>query len=101
MNSDVTVFFLDILPKLSSGILIHIHDIHLPYDYPLERAFHYESEQYLLAAMLLGECTKYEILLPNKFILSDYSLTSYLNGIIDIKDTNVSQKGSSFWMIKK
>ena len=92
MNSDVTIFFLEILPKLPSGILIHIHDIHLPYDYPSQRALHYESEQYLLAAMFFCGCTKYEIVLPNKFILSDESLTSCLNELWDLKQTSIPKK---------
>jgi hypothetical protein len=29
-NSDVTTFFLDVLPRLKAGILVHIHDIFLP-----------------------------------------------------------------------
>jgi len=33
-NSDVTVFFLDVLPRLRPGVILHIHDIYLPYDYP-------------------------------------------------------------------
>ena len=100
MNSDVTVFFLDILPKLPSGILIHIHDIHLPYDYPPERALHYESEQYLLAAMLLGECAIYEVILPNRFILSEQSLISCLDGLFDSKQTSIPRSGTSFWIRK-
>src|SRR4029077_2329278 len=55
MNSDVTVLFLEILPRLRSGVLVHLHDIFLPVDYPpyweLEYYPHrYWSEQYLLAA---------------------------------------------------
>jgi len=34
MNSDVTVFFVDILARIKPGVIIHIHDITLPYDYP-------------------------------------------------------------------
>lgn len=33
-NSDVTVFFLEVLPRLKPGVIIHVHDIFLPYDYP-------------------------------------------------------------------
>ena len=29
-NSDVTAFFLDVLPRLKPGILVHIHDIFCP-----------------------------------------------------------------------
>jgi hypothetical protein len=53
-NSDVTVFFLETLPALAPGVLLHLHDIFLPYDYPPVWADRYYSEQYLLAAYLLG-----------------------------------------------
>lgn len=54
MSSDATVFFLDVLPRLRPGVLVGIHDVFLPEDYPPEwRHWHY-SEQYLLAAYLLG-----------------------------------------------
>ncbi len=33
-NSDVTVCFLEILPLLKKGVIVHIHDVYLPYDYP-------------------------------------------------------------------
>ena len=33
-NSDVVVFFLDILPNLAPGVLVGVHDIFLPWDYP-------------------------------------------------------------------
>jgi hypothetical protein len=33
-NSDSMVFYLEILPKLKKGVVVHIHDIYLPYDYP-------------------------------------------------------------------
>lgn len=101
MNSDVTVFFLEVLPRLPSGILIHIHDIHLPYDYPPERSLHYESEQYLIAVMLLGKCSKYEILLPNKFVLNDDSLTNILGGLWESENAKIPKTGTSFWIRKK
>src|SRR5262245_52540208 len=34
MNSDVTVFFLDVPPRLKPGTLVQVHDNTLPYDYP-------------------------------------------------------------------
>lgn len=53
-NSDVTVFFLEILPKLPKGVLVGIHDIFLPNDYPLAWQERMYTEQYMLAAWLLG-----------------------------------------------
>ena len=32
-NSDVTVFFIEVLPRLKPGVLVHVHDIFLPADY--------------------------------------------------------------------
>src|SRR5579872_598954 len=68
MNSDVTVFFLDILPNLAPGVYVHIHDIELPYDYMPERAHWYYSEQYLLAVALLEGHKNFKVLLPNAFV---------------------------------
>jgi hypothetical protein len=55
MNSDVTAFFLDVLPELAPGVLVGVHDIHLPDDYRPEHNDRYYSEQYVLAAYLLAE----------------------------------------------
>jgi hypothetical protein len=70
-NSDVTVVFLEILPRLRSGVLIYIDDIFLPYDYPPEWKLRYYSEQYLLAVLLLANSSRYEIILPCSFIAKD------------------------------
>jgi predicted O-methyltransferase YrrM len=77
-NSDVTVLFLDVLPRLQPGVLVHLHDIFLPYDYPPEWRDRYYSEQYLLAAMLLGQTSRFRIALPNAFIGHDPQLSAVL-----------------------
>ena len=74
-NSDVTVFFLEILPRLKPGIVIHIHDVFLPYDYPLNWVHRYYSEQYLLAAFLLAGDRRIQVLLPLAY-LSQHPLMS-------------------------
>ena len=43
-NSDVTMLCLEILPRLSSGVIVHFHDILLPYDYPPQWARRFYSE---------------------------------------------------------
>lgn len=53
-NSDATVFFLDVLPALPAGVLVGVHDILLPDDYPREWTGWHWSEQYLMAAHLLA-----------------------------------------------
>jgi hypothetical protein len=54
-GSDATVFFCDLLPALAPGVLVGVHDVYLPDDYPEDIAERHYSEQYLLAALLLGE----------------------------------------------
>jgi hypothetical protein len=55
INSDVNYEILEILPRLAKGVVVHLHDIFLPADYP--RKFVVENlcfwnEQYLLQAFL-------------------------------------------------
>jgi len=53
-GTDVEHVFLEILPRLRPGVIVHFHDIHLPFAYPprvIERAY---NEQIVLAALLLG-----------------------------------------------
>jgi predicted O-methyltransferase YrrM len=99
MNSDVSVFFLDILPNLAPGILIHIHDIDLPYDYMPERAEWYYSEQYLLATALLAGHANFKVVLPNAFISREADCMQSLQSLwSDARLTGVPPKGVSFWL---
>ena len=78
MNSDVTVIFLDILPRLKPGVLVEFHDIALPFDYPPPWVERYYSEQYLLAAYLLAEGSRFEVVLPNAFVSLDLELSELM-----------------------
>ncbi len=53
-NSDVTVFFTEILQNLPKGLIYGLHDVFLPWDYPDEWKDRFYNEQYLLSAYLLG-----------------------------------------------
>ncbi len=106
-NSDVTAFYLDILPRLKSGVLIHVHDVFLPYDYPLEWSDRFYNEQYLLACVLLARNPSYEIQLANTFITYDPQLSSLVSQLFDhpaMADAAqydwVTRTGWSFWMRK-
>lgn len=52
--SDVTVFFIEVLPQLAAGALIGIHDIFWPLDYPPKWISRYYSEQYVLGAYMVA-----------------------------------------------
>lgn len=54
VGSDVVYEYLGVLPRLNKGVLVHAHDIFLPFDYPraLVDNLSFWSEQYLLTAFL-------------------------------------------------
>jgi len=54
-GGDVTFLYLEVLPRLAPGVVVHVHDIFLPFVYPrewAEKSHHYWNEQYLLQAFL-------------------------------------------------
>jgi hypothetical protein len=99
MNSDATVIFLDVIPRLRSGVFVEIHDVTLPYDYPSEWIDRHYSEQYLLAAYLLARGNRFEILLPNTFISYENELRDILTPLWQRAEMqNVETHGVSFWI---
>lgn len=98
-NSDSMVFFLEILPKLKKGVIVHIHDIYLPYDYPQIMCDRFYSEQYGLAMYLLANPKKYHTILPNYFIHEDNELSKLISPIWAHENLkNVEKHGGSFWL---
>jgi Methyltransferase domain len=66
LGSDVNYIVLDVLPTLAPGVLVHFHDIFLPWEYPrawFEEMQYYWAEQYLLQAFLAFN-EAFEIVLP-------------------------------------
>ena len=53
-GSDVDDLFNRILPGLSAGVLVHIHDIFLPDDYPASWAWRGYNEQQAIPSMVLS-----------------------------------------------
>ncbi|HTZ72773.1 MAG TPA: class I SAM-dependent methyltransferase [Candidatus Aquilonibacter sp.] len=69
-GSDVLYEILEILPRLRKGVLVHLHDIFLPREYPREWTLNvnrYWTEQYLLQAFLAFN-DSFEILLPTAYV---------------------------------
>jgi predicted O-methyltransferase YrrM len=57
LGGEVVHLFLEVLPLLAPGVLVHIHDIALPYEYDRRFVVDLEmpwAEQYLLQALLTG-----------------------------------------------
>ena len=98
-NSDVTVFFLDILPRLKPGVIVHIHDIYLPDDYISGHVPRLWNEQYLLATALLFGSQRFEILFPSWFVGRDPDLRAHADAILRKGPmAELDLYGASFWM---
>ncbi len=69
VGSDVNYLFFELLPSLREGVLIHIHDIFYPFEYP--KSWVYEgrnwSEAYILRAFLQYN-ERFRIVLFNTFL---------------------------------
>ncbi len=100
-GSDVNYAILEVLPKLNKGVIIHFHDIPMPYEYnkvyftnPNFRVFWTES--YLLQAFLINN-NKVEIIAALKFLMTEkIDLFSKVFKHYDsVKHKLISE---SFWM---
>ena len=98
IGGDVNYLFLEVLPRLKPGVIVHVHDIFLPFDYRRdwvieERRFW--TEQYLLQAFLSFN-SEFEALMANSYLSHYYEK--------DLKATFPSLSswgGGSFWMRRR
>ena len=74
-GGDVTFLYLDVLPRLAPGVIVHVHDIQLPRDYPRVyadgRPRYFWTEQYLLQAFLACN-RRYEVLIAGHYLQHDH-----------------------------
>jgi hypothetical protein len=68
-GGDVPYLFLEVIPRLRTGVLIHVHDVFFPFEYPEECVFQGWSwtEQYLVHAFLCFN-DSFEILWPARYM---------------------------------
>jgi len=101
IGGDVNFLFLDVLPILAPGVLVHVHDIGLPFEYP--RVYYTNpafrmlwTEAYLLQAFLMFNGA-WEVLASVAY------LTAQAPEVLDeVFPGNPSDVGSgSFWMRRK
>lgn len=100
-NSDVTVFFMEMLGRLPRGCLYGLHDIFLPDDYPAGWEPRFYSEQYLLASYLFGGADGDEIVLPAAYLSMDASWAPAMRSFwstLALED--VRPHGGGFWLRK-
>ena len=100
IGGDVQYEYLEILPRLNSGVLIHIHDIFMPSEYLKSWVLNnkrFFTEQYILQAFLAFN-NDFEIIFPGSYMhthhpqLLEETFNSYKHEL---------DWPSNFWMKKK
>lgn len=69
-GNDVMHLFLEVLPRLAPGVIVHVHDVFLPYDYPRDWVVGQRltwTEQYIVAALLSGR-SRFEAIWPGYWL---------------------------------
>jgi len=96
-GSDVNYIFLRVLPKLKQGVIIHFHDILIPYEVQADwvkdlRLFW--NEQYLLHT-LLSASEQYRTVMPNHYMGKRFPFN--VASCLPNQPDNV---GRSYWIVK-
>jgi predicted O-methyltransferase YrrM len=101
-QGDVLFLYLEVIPSLRPGVLIHVHDIFTPRDYLEEWILDqvkFWNEQYLLEA-LLSDNTRIEIVGALNFLKHHYPAEISKACPILKEEIQVREPGS-FWLLKK
>jgi hypothetical protein len=94
-GGDVQFLFGEVLSRLRSGVLVHFHDIYLPFDYPRElltERLVFWTEQYLLQAYLM-ENSHIEVLFGSR-----YALHKFADATRAAFPAALELSGGSFWI---
>ena len=73
-QNDCVFEYTELLPSLRQGVVVHIHDIFTPFDYPdewINKDFRIWTEQYIVE-VLLSDTSKWEILAPLNWLSQNH-----------------------------
>ena len=97
-GTDVDRLFLDVLPRLAAGALVHIHDVTLPYAYPKSWDWRGYNEQIAVGALLQGG--GYELVFASHFVARDM-LAQGRSGILSELPLSPAAHETSIWLRKR
>jgi hypothetical protein len=91
-GSDVVFFFFEVLPRLRPGVLVHVHDVFWPDDYPDEWVFERGqtwNEQYVLQAFLMYN-EAFVPLICNSWLSRQGSFAEHFGDLAETQHSGVS-----------
>jgi hypothetical protein len=108
IGGDVNYLFLEVIPRLKPGVIVHVHDIFLPFDYRRDwvtEQFRFWTEQYLLHAFLTFN-SEFEVLMASRYLGNRYTedvkaAFPTLKNLRPNLPSSVRWGGGSFWMRRK
>lgn len=99
-GGDAVYIVNEVLPRLSPGVVVHFHDIFLPYDYPVpftEQGRGY-AEQYLVQAFLAFN-SEFEVMLGSAWMIENHS--DLLSSVVPGYPEKCADGGASLWIRRK
>ena len=98
IGSDVNFLFFEVLPRLNPAVIVHVHDIFLPFEYKkgwVKDRHWFWNEQYLLRSFLTFN-SEFEVLFANAYIGNEYH-----QDMVATFPKSPWWGGGSFWMRRK
>jgi predicted O-methyltransferase YrrM len=100
-GGDVWWEYCEILPRLNSGVYVHVHDISLPKPYPqiYYDSYNYWNEQYMLQAYLTGNTTC-EVVWAGTYMYEKYrgeTTAAFSPALEKMRESFPLAEPSSFW----
>lgn len=97
-RGDLPYLFCEVIPSLPRGVLVHIHDIFLPYDYPNLYDQWCHSEEYLLGCTL-AHSERYRVVMSNHWLSREHphAMNLTFGPFAGTEKTAPHHFGCSFW----
>jgi hypothetical protein len=95
-GTDVDRLFLDVLPRLAPGVLVHVHDVTLPDAYPEAWAWRAYNEQLLVGALIQGG--GYELVFSSHYAAT--RLRAAMTGVVAQIPLPAEAHETSLWLRK-
>jgi hypothetical protein len=96
-QNDCCYEYLEVIPSLQPGVIVHVHDIFTPYDYPeewiLQKLFAF-NEQYALECLMSGN-PALEVILPLHLLWREHAAA------VNRFFAGQSLKPAAFWLTTK
>ena len=98
-QGDVLFEYLQLLPTINKGVIVHVHDIFTPRDYLeewLKEGVNFWNEQYLLEAFLTYN-SEFEILCVVNYLKHNH----FKKNSVSCPFLTIKREPGSFWMKRK